>query len=181
MRTAPGKVSSYRTVESPRNKRLIIAQPSAELKQGAHQHYLSGFSLSQNNLLKIPCTVSATPPNNVFSQHRSLPDPHSSESPGGVRSPAGSHHVLSLPGFHPECRHWAVEDRGRKVRARSQPATDIQADACWVSFLGASQGPWASGQVLRSRNPAGSAGAIISPAAPLPPYPPSPSIRGPRH
>lgn len=111
MRSVPCKVSSYRTVETPRNKHLIIAQPSAELKQGAHQHYLSGFSLSQNNLLKISCTVSTTPPNNVFSRHRSLPDPHGSGSLGGARSPAGSRYTLSLPGFHPECRHWAVEDR----------------------------------------------------------------------
>lgn len=131
MHTAPCKVSSYRTVESPRNKRLIIAQPSAELKQGAHQHYLSGFSPSQNNLLKISCTVSATPPNNVFSQHRSLPDPHSSGSPGGARSPAGSRHGSSLPGFHPVCRHWAVEDRaeGKLGPDPSLPQTSRQMPA----------------------------------------------------
>lgn len=144
MRSAPHKVSSYRTVESPRNKHLIIAQPSAELKQGAHQHYLSGFSLSQNNLLKISCTVSATPPNNVFSRHHSLPAPHSPGSPGGARSPAGNRHVLSVPGFHPECRHWTVEDR-------AEPATELQADVHWVSFLGASQRCWASGRSSEPR------------------------------
>lgn len=150
MCSAPRKVSSRGTVESPRNKRLIIAQPSAELKQGAHQHYLSGFSLSQNNLLKISCTVSATPPNNVFPQHRSLPAPHSPGSPGGARSLVGSRCVLSLPGFLPECGHWTVKDRaeGKLRLGPSLPA--VQVDVHLVSFLGACQG---SPALARSSDP----------------------------